>query len=844
MTADPLIAYSMMEIPATGDSMEMASPYQGQADDFDIDIDLMEDNVSNMDSDMMGADEFTTTSQHNELNNDAIYDADMADEPSEGSMIDADNYADEDNDIDVQFEEEPYEQEMIEPDQTEDVSIAAPVIHLEPAGSNEDAASPIEEDATITTVEHLEAVPQGSSGSVELAPVQDEVQAAGVEAPETQAEPNTAAADDLVEEPSENVISPETSDHHVKADIGEEANKISQPSVSETEVPEVPNEGLKTSEIKPSAEDSHADTAADPEAQPVPEGNHKVSDVDESLQRVTYIDEPLHPVKILYQDCEIALFPPLEGDLADTFFIEDEGLAYDNIGQIFKALRQVLQRTMTGNEVLVIDIDTLGIQMTEDSFHTSQVTLHQILDLYLRLCRNDGTTEPDALYLTLSTKRAFPAEIADLNDAAIDGKKLSELHAEIQSWDEYDEAEPGSEGDLDAHGAEEHEDEVYYTAEAQKELSTAEVQTAPGPEEEQALDSEPSQVQPEVVSDPQPEIVHVQDENRSTSSEQSAEAAPEFESHLAQPESKEPDHSDVSRQLERAQDQDEGYDHDHGDTNEEHYDSEGPQSDSTATVAALPGASEVKERTQHVPPDVAVDTGTDQNEEDYYGEDHENDGLGTEEYYEHEDIGSADDSEAFQKDITGSEHADADAQEPVDHASVLDEEDTDELDAPPTDEVVSEIPLQDHTTRPSLDQPAPPRDSGLHDASDRKEQTPEPADDLLGIAVDLMQTPPRDTENDSLDHFEGIDYDDPEDELDAHVSADDEGADDHEFDENHFGDYDTHFEESETVEPVGTDPSLTDPQTNQIPSAKRSREDEDGWDLVETTVDTKRRRSS
>ncbi|KAJ5211040.1 hypothetical protein N7491_010856 [Penicillium cf. griseofulvum] len=841
MTAAPLIAYSMMEIPGTGDSMEMASPYQGQADDFDIDIDLMEDNVSNMDSDMMGADEFTTTSQPNQLNNDAIYDADMADEPSEGSMIDADNYVDEDNDIDVQFEEEPYEEEMIETDQAEDINITAPAIHLEPVGSNEDAASPIKEDATITPMEPPEAAPQGSSGPVELAPVEDEAQASVVEGPNTQAQFSTAA-DDLAEEPSENVISPETGDHHGKADVGEEANKISQYSASETEVSQSRNEDLETSQTKPSDEDSHVDTAAHPEVQPVSEGDHQVAEENEAVQQVTYVDEPLHPVKILYQNCEIALFPPLEGDLADTFFIEDEGLAYDNIGQIFKALRQVLQRTMTGNEVLVIDIDTLGIQMTEDSFHTSQVTLHQILDLYLRLCRNEGTTEPDALYLTLSTKRAFPAEIADLNDAAIDGKTLSELHAEIHSWDEYDEAEPGSEEDLDAHGVEEHEDEVYYTTEAQKELSTTEVQTVPGPGEEQALDSEQSQVQPEVVSVTQPEIVQTQDENGSVSSERGAKIAPESEPHPAQLESKEQDQFDVSHHLET--DQDQAYDHDHDDTNEEHYDSEGRQSDSTATVAAVPGASEVKEHIPHVLPDVAAEAGTDQNdEEDYYGEDHEDDDLGPEEYYEHEDIGSVDDSEAFQKDITGSENADVDAQEPADQASVLDEEDDrDELDAPPTDEVVSEILLQNDTNRPSHNQPTPPLGSGLPDGSDKKEKTLEPADDLLGITVDLVQTPPRDTENDTLDHFEGIDYDEPEDELDAHVSADD-GADGQDFDENHFGDYDTHFEESEAVELVGTDPSLTDPQTDQN-SAKRSREDEDDWDLVETTADTKRRRSS
>lgn len=345
--------------------MEMASPYQGQADDFDIDIDLMEDHVSNMDSDMMGADEFTHTSQPNEVSNDAIYDADMA-EPSEGSMIDADNYADEDNDIDVQFDEGPYEEEMIEPDQAEEVDIDAPIIHLQPAGSNEDAASPIKEESTVTPVEPLEAAPQGLRGSVELAPVQDEAQASGVGDADTQAQPSRAA-DDLTEEPSEDVISPEPGVHNEKAEISGETNEISQSSVSETQVAQVPNEDPETSQTKHSAKDSHVDDTAHPEAQPESEGNQEVADADVSLQQAAYIEEPLHPVKILYQDCEIALFPPLEGDLADTFFVEDEALAYDNIGEIFKALRQVLQKTMAGNEVLVIDIDTLGIQITEVS---------------------------------------------------------------------------------------------------------------------------------------------------------------------------------------------------------------------------------------------------------------------------------------------------------------------------------------------------------------------------------------------------------------------------------------------------------------------------------------------
>jgi hypothetical protein len=70
-------------------------------------------------------------------------------------------------------------------------------------------------------------------------------------------------------------------------------------------------------------------------------------------------------VKIYYQDNEIALFPPLEGDSAETFFLHDEDVAYENIGELFKALRLVLQGNVADNEVLVIDVDVLGIQMTE-----------------------------------------------------------------------------------------------------------------------------------------------------------------------------------------------------------------------------------------------------------------------------------------------------------------------------------------------------------------------------------------------------------------------------------------------------------------------------------------------
>jgi hypothetical protein len=57
----------------------------------------------------------------------------------------------------------------------------------------------------------------------------------------------------------------------------------------------------------------------------------------------------------------------MEGDSAETFFLHDEDIAYDNVGKLFNSLREVLLDNVAENEVLVIDIDSLGIQITEVS---------------------------------------------------------------------------------------------------------------------------------------------------------------------------------------------------------------------------------------------------------------------------------------------------------------------------------------------------------------------------------------------------------------------------------------------------------------------------------------------
>lgn len=75
----------------------------------------------------------------------------------------------------------------------------------------------------------------------------------------------------------------------------------------------------------------------------------------------------LHPVKVYYQDNEISLFPPHEGDSSETFFLEDESLAYEPLGKLFESCREVLYEHVGENETLVLDIESLNLQLMEVS---------------------------------------------------------------------------------------------------------------------------------------------------------------------------------------------------------------------------------------------------------------------------------------------------------------------------------------------------------------------------------------------------------------------------------------------------------------------------------------------
>lgn len=344
-----------MEVPAAEDSMEMASPYQGQADDFDIDIDIMEDQVSNMDSDMMGADDYPT-SQPSLFPNDASNDADMADGPSEGSMVDADEYVDEDQDIEVQ-DEVTFEAEMQEGDQSINVGASdVPTIQIDTAA--EEGPEPVQNVTEAVEQVGPQKTEEDASDLAKISSTDLQPQSGEIHEQDTALEPSEAETGGPAQ-PEVKVTAQVDVETHA-TELAEEKNDTTGSKGLGAEGSEghaePVTEDSNTSQAQPAAHDAKAEHVED-------ESHHLHHAADQDRQH----DESLHPVKVIYQDNEISLFPPLEGDSAETFFLHDEDVAYDTVGKMFGSLREVLLDNVAENEILVIDIDSLGIQLTEVS---------------------------------------------------------------------------------------------------------------------------------------------------------------------------------------------------------------------------------------------------------------------------------------------------------------------------------------------------------------------------------------------------------------------------------------------------------------------------------------------
>lgn len=505
------------------------------------------------------------------------------------------------------------------------------------------------------------------------------------------------------------------------------------------------------------------------------------------------------------------------------------------------------------------------------------MTLRQIINVYLHLCDNESIGEPESLYITLSTKLTASAAISELAAAANEGKGLSEIF----SWDEYDEVEPlsaGPDAEPDAepdtepqhdpgfqHQApeesqepqrsqehEEHEEpaehiadpeapgreepeaaEEQEKAEASDERQIKEAAEATQVPEQDAAEHEEAhnhEIQPELTNEAEPAVhegAHVEQEGREQENDKLAPNQPGEEvEDAALPEKGEDDEYEEIDEGEYEEDVQEYHDpeleyQDHP-SNDRSYDSEEQKTESTATIAPLPATDRQQDVEQSA--DVAE-------ADDDLGEYDEVEGTGEEDYLndntnldapEHDEYSG----EPGYNNVDGA-YDEQNAEEPREEPS------SKTHDASDGDEDQNRTPQED-----VADEAFQGNEDGVSDSAQNDARTtPEPADELLGIAENVMGSPSKNAKDndETADSGEVLDKDA---EYVSSATAG-EGVEEVTFDGN-----DDEFFNLDFDDEAGPETNVSDAVADHNVSTKRTRDPEDETDLTETTPDAKRSRSS
>lgn len=370
MSATLPLPFTIMDDPL-GD-MEMASPYPGTADDFEIDLDIMEDQTFNADDDFDVADASPDASHQEEplstveqLANDAV----MLDEVAEPPMIDAFQGSPGSQDqLNSAFYQGPeaYESEMLDDEYDEDID--APFLETK--------------NEPITEAGHLQSTSvddKPQSPPREQSPVQGEHEQAQLNigeedhSPETYEEKAYEVADQVVARDVEPTLKETVADqlqddqrYDQQGDEHEDTKNAAQVELQESHTldrVDDPPFGQHEGQVDGPSDINHSESP-----------HHEQHETQDYLETEDPTNEEaqltvhLHPVKVLYQDSEISLFPPREGDSSETFFLEDEGLAHEDFGKLLASCRKVLGEHVGDDEALVVDVESLNLQLSEVLF--------------------------------------------------------------------------------------------------------------------------------------------------------------------------------------------------------------------------------------------------------------------------------------------------------------------------------------------------------------------------------------------------------------------------------------------------------------------------------------------
>ncbi|KAK8157721.1 hypothetical protein BKA80DRAFT_312159 [Phyllosticta citrichinensis] len=447
-----------LQVTAPEEDMEI-SDYERTADDIDIDIDIsvepireeddymvddrsehenkddiMLDSDGQEDEDGMMQDNFSVPDEHLTDASDVGYgDIEVKEAPQEAADTDVrdgdqvDDFIDYDDNVTL----EPKEEDQLPMQQSE----AAPPMPPN-APENSQVVGPSE-----TGDASFQQAAENSTASHQVEPLR---QGAGPQGPHTSEDTSHEQQTDKDVESSDMPANP-SEEPADKSPVGASQESHVTGHQPETDA-NAPEEAPKDQEAPEECGDQNlAQSPKNVDSLPVPEPSHGTNQEEtraESLDGAVNLTHEkqnreeqqststhsLHPVVVVYNEEEISLFPPSDGDTSGSYyFLQDEELAHGSIRSLLDACRQVLGDTVQHEDELEIDVAELGLRVSEESLDAAQCTFAQVLDAYIQLHRNDGVENPGPLYVALSTRTKFSARLESIMKVVSDGKGMSQL---------------------------------------------------------------------------------------------------------------------------------------------------------------------------------------------------------------------------------------------------------------------------------------------------------------------------------------------------------------------------------------------------------------------------------
>jgi hypothetical protein len=352
-----------MALSAPEDNMELAtSPFQ-RVEDLDIDFDDFEDQ------------------EIHEMPQDIVDDVLQEDEDLVEGMME-DEQIDQDNnmlaeDPDVNFDVEHQDSDMNQPEQAYDQD-AGPSLN-----DQEDADLLFEEDeGADMQPSHWGDAQLDASSTVHaneqqlaLEPTNKE----GVSAEQENADADGASLVDELNDITGEGVSSSADAAQTISDAAETGSGLAQDSA-------VAAQASESGDIPEAKDEAQAD-AIEVSANDEVNEAHTVED--------SAIQAALQAIRVEWTESLYPLFVS-EGETLPCF-LYDTAVAYEPLDKLLADCRTAIQSEMGENDELILEVDALGLHVSEDSKYASQLTLAQIVEVYLYLNRNE--THDDVLPL-------------------------------------------------------------------------------------------------------------------------------------------------------------------------------------------------------------------------------------------------------------------------------------------------------------------------------------------------------------------------------------------------------------------------------------------------------------